>query len=177
MNRGTCKFYNGDFRNKACDAGVVYRDVTTEPDRVDGSAYRKPCINWNLWNSVRGQELSPKQAEEWAKCGHCDKREEPSAEEIDSWEAESKRRMDEVVESLNRGVIPKGVMVCGPGTFGKCKCNCPDGPCEHVWDGPVVRDEDPDAEEIMGAEYVPSAATTATCSRCGKWAINHDIWM
>lgn len=178
MNHGTCKFYNGDFHNERCEAGVAYRDVTTEPDRNEGSAYRKPCIDWELWNKAHGRTGfdNERQAEEWAKRGQCDKRQEPTNEEVQGWEAETKRRTDEVVESLSRGIVPPGVMVCGPGAFGKCKCNCPTS-CEHVWDGPVVRDEDPDSAEILGDEYVPSSVETATCSRCGKWQINHDMWM
>lgn len=179
VNRGTCKFYNGDFHNTHCEAGVCYRDVTTEPDRIEGSAYRKPCIDWDLWNRAKGRAGFDNeiQAQEWAKRGHCDKREEPTDTEIDAWEAEVEARTNEVLASLKKGIVPPGVMVCGPGTFGKCKCNCPDGPCEHVWDGPEARDEDPDAEEIEGENYVPSPVVTATCSRCGKWQINHDMWL
>lgn len=163
MNRGTCKFYNGDHHNKQCDAGVAYRDVTTDPDDINGRAFRKPCIDWEQWNKAKGRDGfdNEGQAQAWAKRGHCDKREEPTDEEIAEYEAESKKRSDEIVESLNRGVIPAGVMVCGPGTFGKCKCNCPIA-CEHVWDGETVQEDN---------------MSTVTCSRCGKWAINHDMWM
>lgn len=45
FKRGTCKFYNGDFHNECCEAGVNYRDVTTDPDVIEASAYRKPCID------------------------------------------------------------------------------------------------------------------------------------
>lgn len=49
----------------------------------------------------------------------------------------------------------------GPGSH-QCACECPDGPCEHKWDG------------------VPEEGDTyhsATCSRCGKSAISHDMWV
>lgn len=46
----------------------------------------------------------------------------------------------------------------------KCWCHCPDGPCEHIWDGPVIyRDE--------------GRTGSVTCSRCGKAQIDHDIWV
>lgn len=182
MDQATCKYYNGDFHNTHCEAGVCYRDITAEPDRNEGIAFRKPCIDWELWHQIgpregRKETFNELQAQEWAKRGHCNKREVPTPEEIAADEAETEKRMAEIAESLNRGIIPDGVTVCGPGTFGKCKCNCPDGPCEHVWDGPIVRDEDPDAQEIEGEDYVPSSVMSATCSVCGKWQINHDMWI
>jgi hypothetical protein len=164
MNRGTCKFYTGDHHNTHCAAGVCYRDVTTEPDRLTGSAFRKPCIDWEEFNRQHGKQGfdNQLQAEEWAKRGHCDKREEPTDQEIADWQAKMDRHTAEVIASLEKGVVPPDVMVCGPGTFGVCKCNCPDGPCEHVWDGEIVEED---------------GMTTVTCSRCGKWAVNHDMWM
>lgn len=162
MNHTTCKHYNGDHHNTHCGAGVCYRDVTTEPDRLEGSAFRKPCVDWDKWH---GYETRPwdneKQKQEWALTGHCDKWEAPTQAEIDADEAEWKQRADEIVESLNRGVVPPGVIACGPGTVGKCKCSCPES-CEHVWDGEPVEEED---------------MATRTCSRCGKWAMNHDMWV
>lgn len=163
MNHGTCKFYNGDYHNECCEAGVAYRDVTTEPDDINGRAFRKPCIDWDLWNKAHGKDGfdNDSQAEDWAKRGHCEKRQEPSKEEVDEWEAEVNRRTDEVLASLAKGIVPPGVMVCGPGTFGACKCNCPES-CEHVWDGETAEED---------------GMSTATCSRCGKWAISHDMWV
>lgn len=164
MNKGTCKFYTGDHHNAHCAAGVCYRDVTTEPDRIEGSAFRKPCIDWEEFYRQRGRKGfdNEAQAQEWARRGHCVKREEPSKEEIAAYETETEARFNEVVASLNKGIVPPGVMVCGPGTFGQCKCNCPDGPCEHIWDGEVVEED---------------GMSTATCSRCDKWQINHDMWL
>ena len=51
--------------------------------------------------------------------------------------------------------------VCGPSTA-ECKCQCPDGPCEHVWDGPGFDD---------------GQLSTATCSRCGMTAFAHSMWV
>ena len=55
------------------------------------------------------------------------------------------------------------IHVCGP-SRPRCKCRCPDGPCEHVWDGPWWESED-------GTEG------SATCSRCGMLASDHDLWV
>lgn len=41
-----------------------------------------------------------------------------------------------------------------------CYCDCPDGPCQHVWNGP----------EEVGDNY-----SSVTCSRCGMSAISHDM--
>jgi hypothetical protein len=45
---------------------------------------------------------------------------------------------------------------------GDCYCACPDGPCQHIWDGP---------------EYVSAddCMSSVTCSRCGVPAIYHDM--
>jgi hypothetical protein len=43
---------------------------------------------------------------------------------------------------------------------GHCYCACPEGPCQHIWDGP----------EETGDNY-----SSATCSRCGCSAISHDM--
>lgn len=43
-----------------------------------------------------------------------------------------------------------------------CYCACPDGPCQHVWDGPTV-------------EFDDGCGMTTTCSRCGEWSFNHDM--
>jgi hypothetical protein len=43
-----------------------------------------------------------------------------------------------------------------------CYCACPDGPCQHVWDGPNV-------------EFDDGHGISATCSRCKMLAFSHDI--
>lgn len=48
---------------------------------------------------------------------------------------------------------------------GGCYCACPDGPCQHVWDGPEY------TEEPEGGGFMSSV----TCSRCGTPAIYHDM--
>lgn len=46
-----------------------------------------------------------------------------------------------------------------------CYCACPDGPCEHDWQG--WRDIEDDAGNMCGGERV--------CARCGMGAMSHDI--
>ena len=58
---------------------------------------------------------------------------------------------------------PVTCFICPP--LGSCLCNCgTDEPpvCEHVWNGESVEFDD-------GQGY------TATCSRCGMWAVDHDV--
>lgn len=47
-----------------------------------------------------------------------------------------------------------------------CQCNCPDGDCQHKWDGKKT------AWDELG-----SHCESATCSRCGMTAMAHDIWV
>lgn len=64
---------------------------------------------------------------------------------------------DESPESID-------IFICGPQSA-KCKCECSrGGPCEHKWDGETYTAEDGRME-------------TATCSRCGALAIEHDMWV
>ena len=49
------------------------------------------------------------------------------------------------------------VFVCPGG----CACRCPDGPCEHVFDG---WEDDPDGR-----------GGSVLCSRCGTSAMAHDL--
>lgn len=46
-----------------------------------------------------------------------------------------------------------------------CYCACPDGPCQHIWNGPEY------TEESEGGGFMSSV----TCSRCGAPAIYHDM--
>lgn len=60
-------------------------------------------------------------------------------------------------------VAPSAVEVFICGGSSNCRCQCPDGPCEHVWDGPGV-----DFENGGGS---------VDCSRCGMVAMDHDLWV
>ena len=56
----------------------------------------------------------------------------------------------------------KGWVIC------ECKCSCPDGDCDHVWDGP---------EEIERYENGNVKSASSTCSKCGMSAMSHDVWV
>ena len=58
------------------------------------------------------------------------------------------------------------ISTCGPSTD-KCKCQCPDGPCEHIFDGPTIEGDD-----IDGGGW-----SSVTCSRCGMSALSHSMWV
>jgi len=45
-----------------------------------------------------------------------------------------------------------------------CVCACPEGPCEHIWDG----EERTAYREASGARIV-----SASCSRCGMASLYH----
>lgn len=46
---------------------------------------------------------------------------------------------------------------------GPCYCACPEGPCQHIWDGPEYVEKD--------QGYMSST----TCSHCGAVAAYHDM--
>lgn len=88
MSPDTCKHYNGDHRNEQCKCGVKYRDVTSEPDRRFGIAFRKPCVNWVEFHKLHGEKMSAQQLAEWEKRGKCDKFELPTQDEIRKYDEE-----------------------------------------------------------------------------------------
>lgn len=49
----------------------------------------------------------------------------------------------------------------------ECYCACPDGPCQHVWDGPEWTDAEEGSEDFN--------CVSRTCSRCGSIAMYHDM--
>jgi hypothetical protein len=53
------------------------------------------------------------------------------------------------------------IVWCGP-SAAPCVCKCPDGPCEHKWDGEWEEDE---------------LTASVTCSRCGSVKMGHDMWV
>lgn len=125
MNKGTCKFYNGSWHNTHCLCGVRYADVTTGKEQEPGSAYRKPCVDW----SVRKGDcaLTPSQQKEWERRGKCDKRQEPTDEEIKAHEqafADHMVKVDTVAKFLmpiraeHHGKSHSGVYEC-PACKGK----------------------------------------------------------
>ena len=83
---------------------------------------------------------------------------------------ELKRRRDESIAAAavaiyaEHGWDPREACLHVSGTGG-CYCACPDGPCQHVWDGPEY------TEEPEGGGFMSSV----TCSRCGAPAIYHGM--
>ena len=78
---------------------------------------------------------------------------------------ELKRKRDEAIEAViaamckELGVERKDVTV-HVSHAGDCYCACPDGPCQHVWNGP---------------EYSERGLSSTTCSRCGAVCAYHDM--
>lgn len=96
MSPTSCKHYNGDHHNKTCLAGVCYRDVTTNPDDRLGSAFRKPCVDWEAFNKLRGTEMSQTQKQHWESRGNCDKFQLPTKEELASEEADFEKYSNKI---------------------------------------------------------------------------------
>jgi len=92
MQKGTCKFYNGDYHNTHCEAGVCYKSVTTDPENTLGVAFRKPCVNWDKVHV--GSPMTKMQIEQWEKRGTCSKYQEPTNQEIQAYEAEMTAHMN-----------------------------------------------------------------------------------
>jgi hypothetical protein len=86
----------------------------------------------------------------------------PTDEEFE----ELKRRRDEAIREMVEDVCkdlgwdPKEVQTSSCHSI--CYCACPDGPCQHIWDGP----------EYIGDE---GCLFSSTCSRCGAVAAYHDM--
>ncbi len=49
-----------------------------------------------------------------------------------------------------------------PRVVDECRCECPGGPCDHVFDGPPIA--------------TGSFAGSFACSRCGVAMDHHDLW-
>lgn len=89
--------------------------------------------------------------------------------------AELARKRDEAVEAMVDAVCKEHgwdrskVGVHASHTHG-CYCACPDGPCQHQWDGPEVplglEEGEPESEAHGWAR---------SCSRCGVDAMSHDM--
>lgn len=140
MNKATCKFHNGDYFNTHCEAGVCYRDVTTDPDRVEGRAFRKPCIDWMAWNAERGTNWdNEKQRENWALRGHCDKRQFPTAEEVAEFEVQCDAKFREHMENIKNDICPTHKISITKKQVGHCvyadPCGC------RLYQGKLVKKE------------------------------------
>jgi hypothetical protein len=115
VNKGTCKHFTGVHHNTHCGAGVCYRDVTTDPDEMSGSALRIAC------HSMPMKRATPSQLEHFKRRGKCDKYEEPSDADVKAWEDETTRLMDrflltlplcEEIKETHKGKDWTGVVKC-----------------------------------------------------------------
>lgn len=85
----------------------------------------------------------------------------PTEAEFEELKRKRDKALADVVSRVckEQGWEEKKVHVHASGA-GDCYCACPDGPCQHVWDGP-----DLDSGSVI----------SATCSRCGLSAFSHDM--
>ena len=116
MRRGTCKHYRGAFHKTECKAGVLFDDVVPEPERREGYMLRIPCIQ-----DQDRHKLSVRQLDEFRKRGSCDQYEEPTDEEIASFEEGMKKRVEmmqatipliQEIKEIHRGENWNGTVVC-----------------------------------------------------------------
>lgn len=120
MDKTTCKHFNGTYHNTHCEAGICYRDVTTEPDRLDGSGLRIPCRSEPIFNN-------PNQLEEFAKRGTCEKFQFPTDAEIEAdeaiWEEIHRKSMERFTKI---GPLVKRIKKDnkGKGNSGIAECPC-----------------------------------------------------
>ena len=91
-------------------------------------------------------------------------RERPTDEEF----AELKRNRDEGIRKViaatcaELGLDPNEAHVHSRDLGAECYCACPDGPCQHTWDGPEYTEDN-------------GCMSSTTCSRCGAVAFYHDM--
>ena len=89
--------------------------------------------------------------------------------------AELARKRDEAVAAIvakvceEQGRDPAKVGFHASHMHG-CYCACPDGPCQHLWDGPNIPiglEEGEDESQAHG--------WSSTCSKCGADSFSHSM--
>lgn len=81
---------------------------------------------------------------------------------------ELKRKRDDGLRELARRVTiemggnPDEVSFHAREYASECYCACPDGPCQHIWNGKEYISED-------------GCMSSSTCSRCGEVAFYHSL--
>lgn len=98
-------------------------------------------------------------------------RQRPTDEEF----AELARKRDEAVEAMVSAMCEKHGWDRSKTAFHAshmhgCYCACPDGPCQHIWDGPSQPIGLEEGEDPRSA-----SCWSVTCSRCGCDAMSHDM--
>lgn len=95
MRKGTCKYFNGGLHNRTCEAGVVYDDVTTEPNNRSGKALRLPCHS-----KIFFSQPSESQLVEFNRRGQCSKFTEPTDDEVAAHEKDMERSIERITNTL-----------------------------------------------------------------------------
>lgn len=128
MKIDTCKHFNGT-RNTHCKAGVCYRDVTTDPDDINGVAFRIPCIDWELYNTLKNKPWSNElQKANYLRRGRCVLREAPTVEEVEQAETERNARFRETMDNIQNNICPTHKTPMTKRQVGRCvyaePCGC-----------------------------------------------------
>lgn len=119
---GKCIHYNGTI-NDCCKAGVNYKELAGEP--MQGYVLRLPCHSSEYRS---GGEPLPRDE---ANVKACDKRQEPTAEEVAQDERQVAERFErfgkirEAIVAYLGGPWKKGM----PGRAGSISCPCCNGGC------------------------------------------------
>lgn len=81
--------------------------------------------------------------------------------DFEALRAERNARHDAWVQQMRaEGWTVSGI--CAHNSPDACYCACPDGPCEHTWDGKPWESED-------------GCSWSTTCSRCGEICMYHSM--
>lgn len=80
--------------------------------------------------------------------------------DFEALRAERNARIDEFVSNMRARGYEVGH--CAFRDKEACYCACPDGPCEHSWDGKPYESAD-------------GCAWSTTCSRCGISSMSHSL--
>lgn len=81
--------------------------------------------------------------------------------DFEALRAERNANVEKMIDSLCRKLDLVRSDVAGSFNPAACYCACPDGPCEHDWQGRR------DFEDGSGSETF--------CSRCGLGCMSHDL--
>jgi hypothetical protein len=93
----------------------------------------------------------------------------PSDEEFERLKRVQMEELNKIVASVcaDMGWDPKETMVHTSPGMNSCYCACPDGPCQHKWNGPEHSELDESDKYVV--------MVSGTCSLCGAVQAYHDI--
>lgn len=84
--------------------------------------------------------------------------EQPDFEKLRAERNEKRRRLEKEMAADGWQLSAH----CAHNADAACYCACPEGPCEHKWDGEGWESED-------------GLASSTTCSRCGVTCMSHSL--